>query len=437
MLVLSKIIPFFMMLSSLLVYLFSNIKHIGEGSSSLVFLLITFIISIILISFNYKDYKINFQTSSKILVLFFIYFILSIVIYDLNSLKSHTVGTTGGIILFYLLGIFISINSKIFIINSKKKILYASLFFSLVIASLLFDTTFELLKLLRTDIFLISKFDELYQRPGNFLIIIFLTYSYFISLLINSLFNELKNVTYLIFLLYVFNTFNILLLSQLFGSNHAFVVVLIIFLLTTLFFVTKIITTKITQKEIKNINANYKNNKFEKYVITIILIISFYQTFILFQELFSKISEVGFDKIRILNFGSVSSVSSVSSRIQLLELFNVHFKYSPFFGNFIVDKITTGEGTYIHSFLGSLLTHQGVLGFIIFSCFMYFSFKEYFLEVKQNVEYKFYYLLMMYFCFIFTIAIMFLFFTNITIWFLIGLIFSPIIFKNRKEKLIE
>lgn len=313
MLVLSKIIPFFMMLSSLLVYLFSNIKHIGEGSSSLVFLLITFIISIILISFNYKDYKINFQTSSKILVLFFIYFILSIVIYDLNSLKSHTVGTTGGIILFYLLGIFISINSKIFIINSKKNILYASLFFSLVIASLLFDTTFELLKLLRTDIFLISKFDELYQRPGNFLIIIFLTYSYFISLLINSLFNELKNVTYLIFLLYVFNTFNILLLSQLFGSNHAFVVVLIIFLLTTLFFVTKIITTKITQKEIKNINANYKNNKFEKYVITIILIISFYQTFILFQELFSKISEVGFDKIRILNFGSVSSVSSVQS----------------------------------------------------------------------------------------------------------------------------
>ena len=432
MVVLTRFVLFFIMLSSLLIYLFSNIKYIGEGSSSLVFLLVTFIISVILIFFSYKDYKMTFQISSKVLALFFVYFMVTILFNDSAILKANTIGTTGGIILFYLLGVLISVNSKIFVINSKKNILYVSLYFSLVISYLLFDTTSELLKLLRTDIFFISKFDDLYQRPGNFLIIIFLIYSYFISLLINSLFSEFRKVTHMLFLLYVINTFNILLLSQLFGSNHAFIVVLIVFILTTLFFIFTIIKIT-TEKRIATINNNYKKYNFEKYALIIILSISCFQTFILFQELLFKISEIGFDKIRILNFGSVSSVSSVSSRWDLLSLFNIHFVHNPFFGNIIVDKITTGEGTYVHSFLGSLLTHQGIFGFIIFSYFMYFSFKEYFIVLKENVDYLF----LIYFFSIFIIAVMFLFFTNISIWFLIGLIFLPIGLKNRKEKTIE
>ena len=74
MVVLTRFVLFFIMLSSLLIYLFSNIKYIGEGSSSLVFLLVTFIISVILIFFSYKDYKMTFQISSKVLALFFVYF---------------------------------------------------------------------------------------------------------------------------------------------------------------------------------------------------------------------------------------------------------------------------------------------------------------------------------------------------------------------------
>ena len=424
---------FLIMLSSLFIYLFSNIKYIGLGSLLPEFLLLTFVASVILILVNYKNYNISFKTSFKLLILFFVYFIISILVYDAMRIKTFTIGTTGGIILFYLLGMLISINLKIFIEDSRSKVLYSGLFFSLVITFLLQDTAFELLKLLRADIFLISEFDTLYQRAGNFLIIVFLIYSYFISMLINLLFNKFKKLISAIFLLYVFNTFNILFLSQLFGSNHAFVVVLIIFLLTTLFFMIITFKSRITENKIVSLNAKFKYHILVKCIIMFILIVCFYQTFILFQEFFLKISDIGFNKIRILNFSGTNSVSSVSSRLDLLSLFNLHFMHNPFFGNFIVDKITTGEGTYVHSFLGSLLTHQGIFGFGLFFSFMYFSFKEYFIELKENVDYLF----LIYFCSIFVLAIMFLFFTNISIWFLIGFIFSPIVFKNRKEKQIE
>ena len=48
---------------------------------------------------------------------------VTILFNDSAILKANTIGTTGGIILFYLLGVLISVNSKIFVINSKKNIL--------------------------------------------------------------------------------------------------------------------------------------------------------------------------------------------------------------------------------------------------------------------------------------------------------------------------
>lgn len=62
----------------------------------------------------------------------------------------------------------------------------------------------------------------------------------------------------------------------------------------------------------------------------------------------------GFNEHTLLN-------SSVSSRIDLADQFWTHWSYSPVVGEFFVDRLTTGPGTYIHS-LVSTLPHLGLMG---------------------------------------------------------------------------
>ena len=66
----------------------------------------------------------------------------------------------------------------------------------------------------------------------------------------------------------------------------------------------------------------------------------------------------------------------MDSRVELLTNFIIHFSNSPLFGNIIVDRLTTGEGTYIHSFMGTIFTHLGLLGASIFIIYLYLSIKE-------------------------------------------------------------
>jgi len=57
---------------------------------------------------------------------------------------------------------------------------------------------------------------------------------------------------------------------------------------------------------------------------------------------------------------------SVDSRLRILaENFPKHLVHSPFFGHFFVDRITTGDGTYVHG-LVAVLPHLGIVGAILF-----------------------------------------------------------------------
>ena len=78
---------------------------------------------------------------------------------------------------------------------------------------------------------------------------------------------------------------------------------------------------------------------------------------------------------RLGGFGS-GEVSSVSSRLALLDNFALQFSYSPLFGNMNVDCLTTGCGSYVHSLLATLLTHTGLLGFFLFAFYILIAYKE-------------------------------------------------------------
>jgi hypothetical protein len=71
-------------------------------------------------------------------------------------------------------------------------------------------------------------------------------------------------------------------------------------------------------------------------------------------------------RLRITGFGT-GRVRSLESRLDLWSNFPTHFADSPLLGNMLVDAETTGQGTYVHSFAAMLLTHTGVVGFLLFA----------------------------------------------------------------------
>ena len=124
MLVLSRFSLFFIMISSLLLYLFTNIKLIGEGSPALAVLGFLVMIGIFMIVLEIVLKKnIYIKKSFLFLILFFTYFIVNITLSRPDDLKALLLATTGGIILFYILGSLVSIN----LLYIKEKILNSNI----------------------------------------------------------------------------------------------------------------------------------------------------------------------------------------------------------------------------------------------------------------------------------------------------------------------
>ena len=122
-------------------------------------------------------------------------------------------------------------------------------------------------------------------------------------------------------------------------------------------------------------------------------------------------------------------MTSVDSRLELWSNFAIHLDYSLLLGNMGVDTYTTGTGTYVHSLVGSLLTHLGLIGFILFFTYLYFAIKEKLYSSYSEGEYGRYvdngisvYSLIVFIAML-LIASVGVFFTWVPIWFLMGMFF--------------
>jgi hypothetical protein len=83
------------------------------------------------------------------------------------------------------------------------------------------------------------------------------------------------------------------------------------------------------------------------------------------------------ERTRIFNFGAGGQNSSLEARAEYFQwYFMLHWNYSPIFGNMYVDGLTSGHGTYVHSFPAYLLTHTGIVGFTVFCLYAFFATKE-------------------------------------------------------------
>lgn len=440
MLVILRFLLFFIMLGILLVYLFINIKLIGKGSFALILLVFFVMIGVFLIVLEIILKKgIYIKKSFLFLVLFFLYLIINITINRPNDLKRMLIATSGGIILFYVLGSLISIN----LLSIKEKVLNSNRFlnifnflciiFTLLFVTLLVDTFTTLMINIRADLFLIADLNGAYQRPGSFLLIAFFIYSFItvFFIFVNSYVKRYKFISFILFGLYCLVTIVAMMLSQMIGSNNALVNLIGLLFITKMFYI--LINFLNSKYLLSNIKLNIKKiflSKLTRKLFSSIFIALF--VVILLLVIFVNTLDIDLDKFRIFGYGS-GEISSVSNRLALWDNFLVHFNYNPIFGNIAVDCLTTGKGSYVHSFPASLLTHLGIVGFLLFFVYLYTAIKE---TLNNNNNLYFNNLFSLYsivvFIGIFVIASLAVFITWIPLWFLLGLIFPPVIFVKRK-----
>lgn len=294
---------------------------------------------------------------------------------------------------------------------------------------LLIKSFFTMSSRIRTDIFSIAG-GLSYQRPGNFLIINLMLLSliyinnYIYLAKRNSVFKKLFLL--LCFCIFMFYILVVMLFAQLLGSNNAFICCFGVLFLTFAFHVflfifrkTKILNTqKISFKGIFT-------GKFGKRVMLSIFISLF--IFSLLGGAFLFKSNIDLSKLRIFNYGEGGKIGHLDTRLTLLKNFYTQFYTSPFLGNMQADALTTGDGTYVHNFFLSMLTHTGLLGTFIFILFVISAIKEYIHSNRVNIYdngiavYK-----VLLFLGILAVAVVGTFITWIPIWFLIGFLFKPV-----------
>ncbi len=445
MLVLSRFFATFTIIGMFILYLFLNIKNLEGESNSIVILYMIVLLSFIYLFINsITSLAIKIKKSFFIMVLFFMYLLLSIVTttQDFDMLKDYFIGTTGGIFLFYFLGVFVSLFISDLLSGCQKSLQAINFFtfFTFLFSCLIFyfqlETVLVYILDLRSDILLLENLNGLYQRPGDFLIVVYLIYSFVLAslLIIKKLDKKYIVILYFIFFIYLFNGLMGMFISQMIGSNNAFINIgFFLFCTTVLFILLKSINL---EHFAINYRFTFKKIFFSKRKLTRYIYGSLAKSIMMLFVLllcFIYFMDIDIYQLRIFGFGS-GEITSISSRFHIWGNFAEHLNINPFFGNIIAEKLTTGEGTYIHSFIGSLLTHLGFFGLIVFFMYLIYAFKEAgSTSDKTNAEIAFRIYSLIVFSGMFVIASLGTFFSWIPLWFILGLSFLPIKFIKKKD----
>jgi hypothetical protein len=421
-------------------FLFRNIKYlhevVGDGSKSLYLLIFSFMGYLFLFFINLvSQKKIYVKKLYMAIICFFVYFIINTIL-NTNKIRSYTIGTDGGLILFYSIGVLMGVTFHR-CINSinKSKRLYITLFsisilYLIIHTILLLDTFIFLLSHLRMDKFIVEELLGRYQRPGKFIVISTILTSYIlISVLLSGYeynLRQKKIVDYLVFIIGIIDMIVTLILTQLIGSNNGTVGILGLFLLNI--FIIRFTSTKSTKILLSNklyTKRSILSKKMFKKTIQISLSII---TFIIIVGIII-INHYNID-LSIIRFSSIFTSAhggSVDSRIDILKsgVLIDHLSYSyfiPFFGNMNIHELT--NTAYVHSFIISMFTHLGLIGVLIFAVIFFYCINNINRISSVNIYnngIKIYTVLL--FLGFLLIATVGNFFAWTVIWFILGLVF--------------
>lgn len=447
-----RIFYIYLVSSLLILYFIMNINVLSKSSSGLLVLALFILLSTSVIVYDALKKTVFIKKSLLFLFLFMIYFLFKLILEteDMGLIKTLFISTTGGTIFFYILGLLLSLHlyyiktNYLKLQNSLTGYNSLTFLFLFVVFIMLINSFFILYANIRTDIFLIDNIDGMYQRTGSFLTMLCLITSifYIYSMVLNrkdkTFTNSLLSIGTLLlyFSILVIST----VLSQLIGSNNAFICILGLLFAVITFKIFFLMNYK--QIQLSNEYIYFNSIIYGKVVLKILFSI-FTALFILLIMLgvFVYVMDIDLSVLRIFGFGK-EDVGSADSRIMAWKNFPTQFNYSPIFGHFKVGEFTSDIAPsthfqHVHSFVGTILTHLGLVGFLLFSLFVFSSFKEINVAPENkdlffiNSMLKIYIFLV--FIGFFTVATYATFFSWIPLWFLLGLFFPSIVIKKENR----
>ena len=422
-------------------YLALNIINVGENGTALP-LLAGFVALSGGVFFLYLfSNKIAIRLHFFIFLLFILWLALRAILDlgDIEHLKQLTVATTGGVLLFFLIGTFTKGALDIATHLSKDVFYIRFLVLIFLVINIIIFFSFKSKLLDRADIFFIEGVDGSYQRPGNFLIMLFIIVS-FIFVYIFSHPISRRVVGFLFWLaIYSLSLVLALISSQMIGSNAATANLIAIYLLTVVLAMVGFN---------KKIRGRFLNNRLKlplsksAFLKTIKYSIVSLCGGVIIATLAIQITGFDISKTRALGFGSGTN-SSVSSRFDiLLETGADQMGYAPLLGNMNVAKLTTGvSGRTLHSFIPNVFAELGLVGLLIVLLLFFLIFKLLIKNIKQSPKDEAGYIKAITNTWLFFVLVFLFFYANLAVgkswpvlWFYLGFAVSVFVFNKSVRK---
>lgn len=276
---------------------------------------------------------------------------------DLAAVKAATVATSGGVLLFLGLGVMsaIVIESAVDAGRaSRRMIRVAATAWSAMILVALAIVGFQCWGLrqgVHSNLAMVDL-EGRYQRPGNLLVMFCVVFAYGTFAFVRSSRASCRIAAAVMASATPPLAIASGILAQLLGSNIALAILSGLAILT----IASLIAAPVWARRARILRAV---NRFVLGMFVAIIAIA------LISGTAMQLLSIDPSSLRITGFGS-GSIRSVESRIELWRHFPTHFLDSPLLGNMNVDVEMTGTGSYVHSLAGMLLTHTGIVGFMLF-----------------------------------------------------------------------
>lgn len=351
---------FILQFASLIMYLYLNILTIGAEFGVGLHILgghifCTFIVMIYLYSKRLIVIRVNYWFFWFVFLISWLSLRVVLDLGDMYFLKQVTFATTGGILLFFILGVGFSVSYQA-VVNGFCR----GRFFVYVLAACFFAVAcliFLLANRMHENYFVITGINGAYQRPGNFLSILYMLSSYAYVAKISMLRSKFQRITFKRFIVYssIFTifTFLSLSLSQMIGSNSATGMILVLYVVT---FAMTILSLKRVSIYMYVFSSKQLLLLFRAGLGVIVGTCIFF---------FALLPFFGFDigRLGVFGFGS-GEMSSLSSRLEILfETFEVQAGHSPIFGNMnVAHEVTGSAGATLHNLFPYVLANLGVIG---------------------------------------------------------------------------
>jgi hypothetical protein len=425
--------------ATLLVYLKYNIVSIGSGGVALPVLAVFVGASVVLFLALWMKDRL-YVRPHLFLFLGLVTWIAFRVVYDLGDLdrlKALTIATTGGMLLFYLMGAALRIGYQQLVQDERVR-WPITLALSLVVFLLVW-ILLEFSGRLHSRYFLLTGIDGGYQRPGNSLSIVFLVFSFLFilgALKTQSLSSRLKSEVLWV-TIYVAVAITMLGTAQLMGSNSATAVIAGVTVITLalavfaprrtafLSYVRGRLALPLSKRLLRSMALSALVG-----LVAVVLGIA------------ALIAATGFEleRLRVLGFGT-GRVSSLASRLDIMmEHGAAQLSYAPLFGNMNVAYLTTGNaGSTLHSFFPYVMANLGLVGLALVVLLFLTVFIQLYRESKARPSGGAYaYRWNMIAVYSFLILLYLLVFANlatgvswVVLWFALGFISQPVTFRSR------